>query len=90
MAGYSGTPLMQKLGIKPGYKMKVVNEPDGYWDWISPIPEGAVVTPKGALNFVHLFVTSRKKFETEVLKLRAKLNPDGHDMDILAEENLKS
>jgi hypothetical protein len=77
MAGYSGTPLVQKLGIKPGYKMKVVNEPDGYWDWISPIPEGAVVGAKGTLNFVHLFVTNRKKYEAEVLKLRAKLNPDG-------------
>jgi hypothetical protein len=77
MAGYSGTPLVQKLGIKPGDKMQVVSEPDGYWDWISPIPEGAVVAAKGTLNFAHLFVTSRKKYKTEVLKLRAKLNPDG-------------
>jgi hypothetical protein len=77
MAGYSGTPLVQKLGIKPGHKMKVVNEPDGYWDWISPIPEGATVATKAPFDFVHLFVTSRKKYETEVLKLRDKLKPDG-------------
>lgn len=77
MAGYSGTPLVKKLGIKPGTKIKVVNAPDDYWDWISPIPEAAMVSEKGLLDFVHLFVTSQKKYETEVLKLRAKLNPDG-------------
>lgn len=77
MAGYSGTPLVQKLGIKPGFKMKVVNEPDGYWDWISPLPGDVVSTAKLGLDFVHLFVTSRKKYETEVLKLRDKLKPHG-------------
>lgn len=29
-AGYSGTPLLQKLGIKPGHKLLVINEPDNY------------------------------------------------------------
>ena len=77
MAGYSGTPLVQKLGIKPKTNIKIVNAPDGYWDWISPMPEGTVVNGKRSLDFAHLFVTSQKKYETEVLKLRAKLNPDG-------------
>jgi hypothetical protein len=77
MAGYSGTPLVQKLGIKPGFKMIVVNEPEGYWDWISPLPEGVVSSAKAPIDFIHLFVTSKKKYETEVLKLRDKLKPEG-------------
>jgi hypothetical protein len=77
MAGYSGTPLIQKLGIKSGFKLKVLNEPDEYWDWVAPLPEGTSSTAKNQFDFVHLFVTSRKKYETEVLKLRDKLHPDG-------------
>jgi hypothetical protein len=43
MSGYSQTPLLKKLGIKPGTKILVVNEPEGYWDWLAPLPEVAVV-----------------------------------------------
>lgn len=77
MAGYSETPLVKKLGIKPNAKMKVMHAPDGYWDWVSPLPEGISTSAKAAFDFVHLFVTSKKKFEAEVLKLRDKLQPDG-------------
>jgi bifunctional DNA-binding transcriptional regulator/antitoxin component of YhaV-PrlF toxin-antitoxin module len=77
MAGYSSTPLVQKLGIKPGAKLKIVQEPEDYWKWISPLPDKAEPSAKAPYDFVHLFVTSRKKFESEVLKLRAKLHPDG-------------
>jgi hypothetical protein len=77
MAGYSGTPLVEKLGIKPGAKIKIMNEPEGYWDWIQPLPADVMTSAKTNFDFVHLFVTSRKKFESEVLKLRAKLHPDG-------------
>jgi hypothetical protein len=77
MAGYSGTPLVKKLGIKPKAKIKVINEPDGYWDWIAPLPEEISTAAKSQFDFVHLFVTDRKKYETEVLKLRDKLQQDG-------------
>lgn len=77
MAGYSGTPLVQKLGIKPGFKMKVINEPDGYWEWINPLPEGVTTPTNATFDFAHLFVTNQKKYETEVLKLRDKLVPNG-------------
>lgn len=30
MAGYSGTPLAKKLGIKEGFKILAVNAPEGY------------------------------------------------------------
>ena len=45
--GYSGTPLIKKLGIKPGYSVLVKHEPIAYWDWISP----ALIVP-GVIGFL--------------------------------------
>jgi len=39
MAGYSGTPLAKKLGIKAGQSLHVIANPDDYFDWLSPLPE---------------------------------------------------
>lgn len=78
MAGYSGTPLVKKLGISPGAKIIVKGEPKGYWDWVSPLPERVIVKKTGTgLNFVHLFVTSQKEFKAQVLASKKSLEPDG-------------
>lgn len=77
MAGYSGTPLVQKLGLKSGFNMRVMNEPDGYWDWISPLPDAVKIRAKTNLDFAHLFVTRQAVYKTEVLKLRDALKPNG-------------
>jgi hypothetical protein len=37
---YSATPLSKKLGIKPGARVGVVNEPDGFFDLLEPVPQG--------------------------------------------------
>ena len=46
MAGYSGTPLVTKLGIKAGFKIHVVNAPDHYRDLIDPLPEDVTVASR--------------------------------------------
>jgi hypothetical protein len=78
-AGYSGTPLVKKLGIAPGAKVLVRNEPKDYWDWISPLPEGVVAMTRAAtgLNFVHLFVTRRVDYQKEVLAAKKMIVSDG-------------
>lgn len=79
-AGYSGTPLVKKLGIKPGFSIRVVHEPATYWDWISPLPEEIIVitrAKKEGADFVHLFVKEKKRFEKEFLKLKTELKKDG-------------
>jgi hypothetical protein len=43
VAGYSGTPLPRKLGIKPGAKLALVNAPDGFDDTLGELPPGVVV-----------------------------------------------
>lgn len=40
MAGYSGTPLANKLGIKPGNEVLLVGAPEGFRNQLAPIPEG--------------------------------------------------
>lgn len=79
MAGYSETPLLKKLGIAPGARMLVRKEPAGYWDWISPLPEGVEVKERaaGTLDFVHLFVTTESAFKKEVLQFRKLLEQNG-------------
>jgi hypothetical protein len=37
-AGYSETPLIKKLGIKEGFRICIVNEPDHYWDLLGSLP----------------------------------------------------
>jgi hypothetical protein len=37
-AGYSGTPLSKKLGIKPGFHIKLVNEPEYYFSLFTDLP----------------------------------------------------
>lgn len=79
-AGYSGTPLVKKLGIKPGFSIRVVHEPTIYWDWISPLPEDIIVitrAKKEGADFIHLFVKEKKRFEREFLKLKTELKKDG-------------
>ena len=63
MAGYSNTPLIKKLGIKPGFVCSVVHEPDEYWNWLSPLPEGVKMTQSGKADFIHVFVKDRAAFQ---------------------------
>lgn len=79
MAGYSETPLLKKLGIAPGARMLVRQEPEGYWDWISPLPAGVEVKTRvaGTLDFVHLFVTKEAAFKKDVLRFRKLLEQNG-------------
>lgn len=45
MAGYSGTPLPQKLGIKPGSRLALVQPPEGFEAMLGPLPGGVVIVP---------------------------------------------
>lgn len=79
MAGYSGTPLQKKLGIKPGIKLFIQNAPANYFDWISPLPEKVSVS-KSAINeldFIHLFVKDQKEFTRSFTSNKKHLKKDG-------------
>jgi hypothetical protein len=78
-AGYSGTPLIKKLGIKPGAKAVVINEPANYRKLLGKLPHGARLTNRlvANLDFVHFFATRRSELQKQLNLLRAKLSDSG-------------
>ena len=81
MIGYSGTPLIKKLGVRPGTKLVVVGDvPDEYKTWLGPLPERATITAKGMAPFeaVHVFATKRAELAKHLAHLRKTLVPDGY------------
>jgi hypothetical protein len=79
MAGYSTTPLAQKLGIKPGTKVAALAAPAGYRKWLAPLPDKVRFTDQAVAgsHFVHLFVSERRTLEKELKRLRALLDDAG-------------
>jgi hypothetical protein len=67
MAGYSGTPLAQKLGIKAGQKVATIGRPASYRRLLAPLPNAVSFATKveAGATFIHLFVSERKTLETD-------------------------
>lgn len=77
-AGYSSTPLARKLGIKPGFQIALMNEPDHYKDLFDDLPNDLVFDPDGnELDFIHVFITQRADLEALVRKMMPKLKKAG-------------
>jgi len=79
MAGYSGTPLAQKLGLKAGQSVVTIGAPAGYRKLLSPLPEKVTFTAeiKNGATFLHLFVSDRKPLERELKRLRKLIADNG-------------
>jgi hypothetical protein len=79
MAGYSGTPLPQKLGIKPGMTVVIINAPTNYRRLLGTIPEGVTFSDrlKSDSNFVHVFIQKRSELEKRSSDLREKIADTG-------------
>jgi hypothetical protein len=79
MAGYSGKPLIQKLGLKSGFQLRAINAPPNYFKWLGKLPGGVKVVsdPRSPLDFIHLFAKDRKEYEKQLPKLKKVLAPDG-------------
>lgn len=78
-AGYSGTPLARKLGIKEGHAVAAVAGPDGFLDWLAPLPEGARVRKSIGKqpDVVIVFATKRTVLERNLFKAAEAVYPDG-------------
>jgi hypothetical protein len=77
MAGYSGTPLAQKLGIKPGSAIFVVAAPGHYDELLAPLPEGVKRVRKiDAADVAHFFETSRARMEKDLRAAVPKMQQD--------------
>jgi hypothetical protein len=81
MSGYSGTPLVKKLGIKTGQRVAIVNAPNKFLvQELQPLPENVsfvAATAGGQLDFIMLFASSTRALQKELPKLKKKLTRDG-------------
>lgn len=79
MAGYSGTPLAAKLGIKTGMVVRVINPPGNYAALVDPLPEGVVISSKAAkeLDLVHVFATLRSELLESLMTYQKKIKQNG-------------
>ena len=79
MAGYSGKPLVQKLGIKPEMHIAIVNAPRGYGRVLGKLPSRVTrkASAVGPLDFVQFFTTERRELERRFAALARALAPAG-------------
>ena len=79
MAGYSGTPLAKKLGIKEGSRVALVGAPDGFRGELEGLPDGVsfVTSVQGQLDLILFFAKTRSELTRNFTRLAAKLAPTG-------------
>jgi Protein of unknown function (DUF3052) len=77
-AGYSGTPLAAKLGIKESARVCVKGAPTDYRQLLAPLPAGVRFTTRATrqVDLVHLFVKQQQKLDDALRLLRARLKSD--------------
>ena len=78
-AGYSGTPLPKKLGIKEDARVALVGAPPEAAALIKPLPPGAVLRSqlRGEADVIVFFTRRRHELEQRFDALVAKLERDG-------------
>jgi hypothetical protein len=79
MAGHSGKPLSQKLGLKPGFCIFVDGAPSDYRKIVGEWPDGAklVTQAKAPLDMVHLFATQASGLAAKLSRYRDAIAPAG-------------
>jgi hypothetical protein len=79
MAGYSGTPLIKKLGIKESFRVALVNSPKGFKKELGSLPDKAkYASPMAdALDLILLFVNSEAELQKSFVTLSASLVANG-------------
>jgi hypothetical protein len=78
-AGYSGTPLAKKLGIKPGFKIGLINAPGNYFDLFTDLPGDIKITNDTSIkkDLIHFFTKSEKEFAAILPDLKNQIKPNG-------------
>ena len=78
MAGYSGTPLAAKLGVRSGSEVMLVGAPPHYRSLLEPLPDAVtfVTEPAASTTLVHLFETRRAPLAKTLGRLRKTLSSE--------------
>ena len=79
MAGYSGTPLATKLGIKPGHEVALFRPPPDFERTLGELPENVHVqvglAGKTPLDVIVAFFSKRAELERQLASLRRRMAP---------------
>jgi hypothetical protein len=77
VAGYSGTPLPRKLGIKPGHRVLALNAPGGFEVTLGELPDGVAVrsTARGKADVIVSFHDRRADLARRMPRLRELMEP---------------
>jgi hypothetical protein len=79
MAGYSGTPLVKKLGIKEGSRVALVNAPKDFQATLEELPDNVkfMKSTTKSLDLILFFVLSERVLAKDFAKLTARLTSNG-------------
>tara|TARA_R110002049_G_scaffold65655_5_gene172140 strand:+ start:911 stop:1315 length:405 start_codon:yes stop_codon:yes gene_type:complete len=79
MAGYSGTPLWKKLGIKEGFRVRTTNAPDHYLALIKGLPEHTTVSSRilKDIDIWHIFSASYGELHQALPGIQQRIRRDG-------------
>ncbi|MEP6607946.1 MAG: DUF3052 domain-containing protein [Burkholderiaceae bacterium] len=79
IAGYSGTPLAQKLGIKEASRVVLVDAPAHYVSLLDPVPPRVKLRLRisPSTEIVHVFTTRRAELQQQLTRFRQRLRSDG-------------
>ena len=76
--GYSGKPLWQKIGLRPGLRIRVENAPRGYSELVGlASAELDLVGPRAAFDLAHLFATQADDLDASIARLSRTLPANG-------------
>lgn len=77
MAGYSGTPLADKLGIKAGMSLYASHAPSAYTSIVRPLPDGVTLVARATrtTDMVHVFASRAAELDAALKRYRRTLGP---------------
>jgi hypothetical protein len=76
--GYSGTPLVKKLGITASSRVFLVDPPKEYEQLVKPLPVGVAFVTRASqsVDIAHIFATKKENLAERLAVLRRTLRPD--------------
>lgn len=78
-AGYSKKSLVEKLGIKSGYKIIIINTPGNYYKELGKLPKDVIEVKNlsNNIDFIHFFTKTKKELENTFPKLKKSIAQNG-------------
>jgi hypothetical protein len=78
-AGYSGTPLAKKLGIKPGFNIRLINAPEHYFTLFTDLPADLTINNGSSApkDLIHFFTKQKDEYLNLLPALKQQIKPNG-------------